>query len=133
MTHLLCAVLLALAQSQGQEGHGQFGKDKNGDQPTTSDHSAATEPDNGVKAKDSAASNVSDKAESLPKEQPTELQGKPTHRAKKQGRTKKTARALPAPYTPPSTENTGGGVEPKTGEGSPPPGKEPNMPNDTKR
>jgi hypothetical protein len=135
MTHLVCAVLLALAQGQGQQGHGEFGKDKNGNQPTTSDRSLATEPDNGVNAKDKAASNVSDKAESLPKEHPTDLQGTPskTARAKKQGRTKKTARALPAPYTPPSTENTTGAVEPKSGEGKPPPGKEPNMPNDTKR
>jgi hypothetical protein len=131
MTHLVCAVLLALAQ--GQQGHGEFGKDKHGNQPTTSDRSAATQPDNGVNAKDSAASNVSDKAEPLPKEQPTELQGHPAKRAKKQGRTKKTARALPAPYTPPSSENATGSVEPKSGEGKPPPGKEPNMPDDTKR
>jgi hypothetical protein len=135
MTHLVCAVLLALAQGQ-QQGHGQFGKDKNGNEPTTSDRSAATEPDNGVNAKDSAASNVSDKAESLPKEHPTELQGHPSKAArakKKQGRSKTTARALPPPYTPPSSENATGSVEPKQGEGKPPPGKEPNMPDDTKR
>ena len=71
MTHLVCAVLLALAQGQGQQGHGEFGKDKNGNQPTTSDRSLATEPDNGVNAKDKAASNVSDKAESLPKDGPS--------------------------------------------------------------
>jgi hypothetical protein len=132
MTSLVCALLVALAQ-----GHGTFGKDKQGDQPTTSNQSAATQPDPGVAAKDSAASNVSDKAESLPQRQPTELQGEKTKAArpakKKAARTKKTARALPAPYTPPSTEHSAKGVEPKEGEGKPPPGREPNMPNDTKR
>jgi hypothetical protein len=132
MTHLVCAVLLALAQGQDQ-GHGQFGKDKNGNQPTTSDRSAATQPDNGVNAKDSAASNVSDKAESLPQQQPTELQGKPPKAAKKAGRSKKTARPMPEASTPPSHEAATGDVEPKSGEGKPPPGREPNMPNDTKR
>jgi hypothetical protein len=134
MTHLVCAVLLALAQGQPQ-GHGESGKDKIGNQPSTSDRSAATEPDNGVQSKSSAASNTSDKAEPLPPTHSTDLQGHPPRhaRAKKQGRSKKTARALPAPYTPPSAENRTGAIEPKSGEGKPPPGKEPNMPDDTKR
>jgi hypothetical protein len=138
MTHLVCAVLLALAQGQ-QQGHGESGKDKNGNQPSTSDRSAATEPDNGMQSKSSAASNVSDKAQSLPPEHPTDVQGEPQKHARARkhakARTKKTARALPAPYTPPSSENATGTVEPKSGqrEGKPPPGKEPNMPDDTKR
>ncbi|HEY6050176.1 MAG TPA: hypothetical protein VIZ58_02940 [Thermoanaerobaculia bacterium] len=131
MTNLVCALLVALAQ-----GHGEAGKDKNGDQPTTSDRSAATQPDPGVNAKDSAASNVSDKAETLPQTHPTDLQGgapKDARTKKKAARTKKTARPLPDAYTPPSPEHTGEGVEPKTGQGKPPPGREPSMPDDTKR
>jgi hypothetical protein len=131
MTTLLCALLVALAQ-----GHGEFGKDKNGSQPTTSDRGAATQPDPGVDAKDSTASNTSDKAETLPKEHPTELQGGAVEKArpaKKAARAKKDARPLPDAYTPPSAEHHGAATEPKTGEGKPPPGREPDMPDDTKR
>jgi hypothetical protein len=86
----LLALLLALAQQGGQ--------------PTTTDQPGVTQPSpTHEKPEAATSSNTSDKAESLPREHPTELQGKPVKKAK----SKRQARAnkpLPPAHTPSGAE-----------------------------
>ncbi len=105
----LLALLLALAQQGGQ--------------PTTTDQPGVTQP-SPVHEKPEAAtsSNTSDKAESLPREHPTELQGKPVKKAKKGKRlAKAAAKPQPEPSPAPAPRDRGDRVERSGGKGNPPP------------
>ena len=108
----LLALLLALAQQGGQ--------------PTTHDQPGATLP-SPVHEKPEAAtsSNTSTKAESLPREHPTELQGKPVKKAKKGKRQARADKPLPPAHTPSGAEDKPGASKQKnereSGKGNPAP------------
>jgi hypothetical protein len=90
----LLALLLALAQQGGQ--------------PTTHDQPGVSQPSpNDARPDRSTASNTTDKAESLPPEHHTDLQGgdaKPAKRSKRKRAQARTAKPLPEPSSPPSVE-----------------------------
>ena len=102
----LLALLLALAQQGGQ--------------PTAHDQPGVSQPSpNDVRRDASTSSNTTDKAESLPSEHHTDLQGgKVTKRGKGKRAQARTAKPLPEASTPPSAEsNDSGQVERKAGKG----------------
>ena len=105
---LLALLLAALAQQGGQ--------------PTTHDQPGVTQPSpNDVSRDKSASSNTTDKAESLPTEHNTDLQGgsaKHTKKSKgKKAKAQARAKPLPEASPPPSTEKQTGDVEREAGQG----------------
>jgi hypothetical protein len=103
----LLALLLALAQQGGQ--------------PTTHDQPGVSQPSpNDVRHEASTSSNTSDKAESLPPEHHTDLQGgKVMKRGKGKRAQARTAKPLPEPSSPPSVEqNDSSQIERKAGKGN---------------
>jgi hypothetical protein len=113
----LLALLLALAQQPANA--------VNNSQDRTV---GQTEPAANAEPKKSTSSNTSDKAESLSTEHNTELQGgtaakstKSAKQSKKSSKSKKaqgrSAKALPEPAQPPSSENKTGDAERESGKG----------------
>jgi hypothetical protein len=104
----LFALLLALAQQGGQ--------------PTTHDQPGVTQPSpNDVSRDKSATSNTTDKAESLPTEHNTDLQGGTHAKHAKKSKAKKTQarskKPLPEASPAPSTEKQTNDVERGEGQG----------------
>ena len=108
----LLVLLLALAQQGGQ--------------PTTHDQPGVSHPSpNDAKPEKSTASNTSDKAEPLPPEHHTDLQGGPPAKKAKKAKQKtqaRTAKPLPEPSEPPKAEHQDGQkqVEREGGKGKAP-------------
>jgi hypothetical protein len=116
-TMTLLALLLALAQQPAQP--------VNNSQDQTV---GRTEPRaNAAQPKNSTSSNTTDKAEPLSTEHNTDLQGGTTSKSAKHAKAKKatkskkaqgrSAKALPEPSPPPSSENPTGRVEHESGQG----------------
>ena len=104
----LLALLLALAQQGGQ--------------PTTHDQPGVSQPSPSDARPDrSTSSNTTDKAESLPSEHHTDLQGgKPAKKAKNKKAQARTAKPLPEPSTPPSAQQKDDQIERQGGKGKAP-------------
>ena len=104
---ILLALLLALAQQDRQ--------------PTTHDQAGVSQPSPGSERPDRAATdNVSDKAQALPQQHPTELQGTPTKAKKAKRKHAKSSKPMPEASAPPSGQNASEGIEREGGKGKAP-------------
>jgi hypothetical protein len=104
----LLALLLALAQQGGQ--------------PTTHDQPGVSQPSpNDARPDRSTSSNTTDKAESLPSDHHTDLQGEQPAKKTKRGKARAgRAKPLPEPSTPPSAEQHDAQIERQGGKGKAP-------------
>ena len=104
----LLALLLALAQQGGQ--------------PITHDQPGVSQPSpNDARPDRSTSSNTTDKAESLPSDHHTDLQGgKPAKKAKRGKAQARRAKPLPEPSSPPSAQYEDARVERQGGKGKAP-------------